>query len=172
MDENSTNWRMSTRGLRSVARTTHGLVPRRRRRKRGEQVSSSSSGGSNNSSSDSLSSGAARRRSREARRRSRDAARARAQRERLREEQAEAAREEQLRAGRQRFVAMQCRLAGTLTTHWRVCPPTGSSWRHHSDVRKSAASQAMWTAVHEAHNHHDARAGCGRGQWSGGAQPC
>ena len=32
-------------------------------------------------------------------------------------------------------------------------------------------SQATWTAVHEAHSHHDARAGCGRGQWSGGAQP-
>ena len=35
-----------------------------------------------------------------------------------------------------------------------------------------ATSQATWTAVHEAHSHHDARAGCGRGQWSGGAQPC
>ena len=35
-----------------------------------------------------------------------------------------------------------------------------------------ATSQATWTAVHEAHNHHDARAGCGRDQWSGGAQPC
>ena len=33
-------------------------------------------------------------------------------------------------------------------------------------------SRTMWTAVHEAHSHHDARAGCGRGQWSGGAQPC
>ena len=33
-------------------------------------------------------------------------------------------------------------------------------------------SQAKWTAVHEAHSHHDARAGCGRVQWSGGAQPC
>ena len=35
-----------------------------------------------------------------------------------------------------------------------------------------ATSQATWTAVHEAHSHHDARAGCGRSQWSGGAQPC
>ena len=35
-----------------------------------------------------------------------------------------------------------------------------------------ATSQATWTAVHEAHNHLDARAGCGRGQWSGGARPC
>ena len=26
-------------------------------------------------------------------------------------------------------VAMQRRLAGTLTTYWRVCPPSGSSWR-------------------------------------------
>ena len=26
-------------------------------------------------------------------------------------------------------VAMRCRLAGTLTTSWRVCPPSGSSWR-------------------------------------------
>ena len=34
-----------------------------------------------------------------------------------------------------------------------------------------ATSQATWTAVHEAHSHHDARAGCGRVQWSGGAQP-
>ena len=35
-----------------------------------------------------------------------------------------------------------------------------------------ATSQATWTAVHEAHSHLDARAGCGRGQWSVGAQPC
>ena len=34
-----------------------------------------------------------------------------------------------------------------------------------------AISQATWTAVHEAHSHHDARASGGRGQWSGGAQP-
>ena len=33
-------------------------------------------------------------------------------------------------------------------------------------------SQATWTAVHEAHSHHDARAGCRRVQRSGGAQPC
>ena len=35
-----------------------------------------------------------------------------------------------------------------------------------------ATSQATWTAVHEAHSHLDARAGCGRGQWSVGARPC
>ena len=35
-----------------------------------------------------------------------------------------------------------------------------------------ATSRTMWTAVHEAHSHHDARAGCGRGEWSGSAQPC
>ena len=29
-------------------------------------------------------------------------------------------------------VAMRCRLASTLTTYWRVCPPSGSSWRRHA----------------------------------------
>ena len=35
-----------------------------------------------------------------------------------------------------------------------------------------ARRQLTWTAVHEAHSHRDACAGCGRDQWSGGAQPC
>ena len=50
-------------------------------------------------------------------------------------------------------------------------PRSGQQLASSSWLQKLEKSQATWTAVHEAHSHHDARAGCGRGQWSGGAQP-